>query len=332
MENWFIDRADRSSDHQGESARPNGFASGSASEAMDAGVEAQLRAGGVTFGAADAELLWAVADHGSVSGAAESLGRSRARALNRLEELEDAFGSLVERRRGGADGGGSRLAPDARTLLARFDRLRAAVSGTAAVPETVLDGRVVGRDGEVGTIETDAGTVRALLVDDAPAGGPPTAEAPPDVDPGAPTIERIEELEFVQSTDDEPHPTADGGRPGAEAESRTRTAPTDDARPTTATVDARLDALAERTAELSEAFETGDPAGDLHDRVDTIEAGLEVVAGDVRSVRSELASVEQRLAEIERFRANTPPRDDDQRPTAAPEMRDESPFEAPDSR
>ena len=151
---------------------------------MDAGVEARLQAGGVTFGAADAELLRAVADHGSVSGAAESLGRSRARALNRLEKLEEAFGSLVERRRGGADGGGSRLAPDARTLLAQFDRLRAAVSGTAAVPETVLDGRVVNRDGEVGTIETDAGTVRALLIDDAPTGGPPATEAPPDVDSG----------------------------------------------------------------------------------------------------------------------------------------------------
>ena len=143
--------------------------------------------------------------------------------------------------------------------------------------------------------------------------------APPDVDPGAPTIERIEELEFARSTDGGPHPTADGGRPGAEAESRTRTAPADDARPTTATVDARLDALAERTAELSEAFETGDPAGDLHDRVDIIEAGLEVAAGDVRSVRSGLASVEERLAELERFRVATPPRgsDEDDDPLAA---------------
>ena len=142
--------------------------------------------------------------------------------------------------------------------------------------------------------------------------------APPDVDPGAPTIEGIEELEFVRSTDGGPHPTADGGCPEAEAESRTRTAP-DDARPITATVDARLDGLAERTAELSEAFETGDPAGDLHDRVDTIEAGLEVVAGDVRSVRSGLASVEERLAELERFRVSTPPRgsDEDDDPTAA---------------
>ena len=142
--------------------------------------------------------------------------------------------------------------------------------------------------------------------------------APPDVDPGAPTIEGIEELEFVRSTDGGPHPTTDGGRPGAEAESRTRTAP-DDARSTTATVDARLESLAERAAELSEAFETGDPAGDLPDRVDIIEAGLETVAGDVRSVRSGLASVEERLAELERFRVATSPRgsDEDDDPTAA---------------
>jgi hypothetical protein len=74
-------------------------------------------------------------------------------------------------------------------------------------------------------------------------------------------------------------------------------------------VDASVDGLAERTAELNETFEAGDPAGDLYDRVDAIQAALEVVAGDVRSVRSELASVEERLAELERFRASMPPRD-----------------------
>ena len=150
---------------------------------MDAGVEARLQAGDVTFGGADAELLRAVDEHGSVSEAAETLGRSRARALNRLEELEDAFGSLVERRRGGADGGGSRLTADARTLLARFDRLRAALSGTAGVPETVLEGRVVDRDGEVGVIETDAGTVRALLVERSPTEEGPGTESSTELDP-----------------------------------------------------------------------------------------------------------------------------------------------------
>ena len=150
---------------------------------MDAGVEARLQAGDVTFGGADAELLRAVAEHGSVSEAAETLGRSRARALNRLENLEDAFDPLVERRRGGADGGGSRLTADARTLLARFDRLRAALSGTAGVPETVLEGRVVDRDGEVGVIETDAGTVRALLVERSPTEEGPGTESSTELDP-----------------------------------------------------------------------------------------------------------------------------------------------------
>lgn len=132
---------------------------------MDAGVEARLRADGVTFDAEDAALLRAIAEHESVSGAAEAQGRSRARALGRLETLEEAFGSLVERTRGGAGGGGSRLTPAARDLLARFDRLRAALSGTADVAETVLRGQVAERDGELGLVETDAGTVRAVLVD-----------------------------------------------------------------------------------------------------------------------------------------------------------------------
>lgn len=133
---------------------------------MDAAVEARLRAGDVSFTAEDSELLRAIATHGSVSGAAESLGRSRARALGRLESLEEAFGPLVERQRGGAGGGGSQLTDTALELLARFDRLQAALSGTADVAETVLGGEVAEREGELGLVDTDAGTVKALLVAD----------------------------------------------------------------------------------------------------------------------------------------------------------------------
>jgi molybdate transport system regulatory protein len=135
---------------------------------MDVGVEAQLQVGEVTFDVSDAELLRSIAEHGSVLGAAEALGRSRARALNEIEVLEEELGPLVERQRGGADGGGSRLTADAQRLLARFDRVRATLSGTANVPETVLRGEVAERQGEFGIIETDAGPVRALLVDEIP--------------------------------------------------------------------------------------------------------------------------------------------------------------------
>lgn len=131
---------------------------------MDPSVDAQLRAGDAVFDAADAALLRAVGEAGSVSGAATDLGRSRARALDRIETLEEAFGPLVERHRGGAGGGGSELTPTARDLLARYARLRATLAGTASVAERVLPGTVRECTGELGVVETEAGAVRARLV------------------------------------------------------------------------------------------------------------------------------------------------------------------------
>ena len=131
-----------------------------------ADASAVIERDGVAFGREDAELLRVIAANGSVSGAARELGRSRARALTRLQDLEGAFGELVTRRRGGSDGGGSRLTDDARALLARYDRLRANLAGTAGVVETALPGRLVDATGELGTVETDAGPLRALIVRD----------------------------------------------------------------------------------------------------------------------------------------------------------------------
>ena len=130
---------------------------------MDAGFDARLRAGDVAFDERDASLLRAVDDAGSLNAAADGLGRSYSRAHQRLTDLEDAFGSLVERQRGGASGGGSTLTPRAHELLARFDRLRAGYSSVAETAEAVLDGIVEDRDGELGTVSTAAGRVRALV-------------------------------------------------------------------------------------------------------------------------------------------------------------------------
>jgi len=114
------------------------------------------------FDARDAALLRAVHEAGSVAGAAAELGRSRARALSRIETLEAAFGTLVERRRGGSGGGGSRLTAAGRDLLDRYDRLQAVLAATATVPETVLDGTVASVDGELADVDTAVGTVRGL--------------------------------------------------------------------------------------------------------------------------------------------------------------------------
>ncbi|MFW5939519.1 MAG: TOBE domain-containing protein [Halolamina sp.] len=134
---------------------------------MDAGFDASLRADGVAFSARDADLLRAVDDAGSLNAAASTLGRSYSRAHDRLTDLEAAFGALVERQRGGSGGGGSRLTDRAHELLAAFDRLRAGYSAIAETSETVLDGTVVERHGELGTVETAAGTVRATVPPDA---------------------------------------------------------------------------------------------------------------------------------------------------------------------
>jgi len=136
---------------------------------MDAGFDATLRADDVAFAERDAELLRAVDEAGSLNAAASALGRSYSRAHDRLTELEGAFGSLVERQRGGSGGGGSALTDRAYELLAAFDRLRAGYSAIAETTETVLAGEVTERDGELGTVETPAGTVRALV--------PPEAES-----------------------------------------------------------------------------------------------------------------------------------------------------------
>jgi len=123
---------------------------------------AALIEGDAEFDGRDAALLRAVHEAGSVAGAAAELGRSRARALSRIESLEEAFGRLVERRRGGSGGGGSRLTDAGRGLLDRYDRLQAVLAATASVPETVLDGTAASVDGELADVDTAVGAVRGL--------------------------------------------------------------------------------------------------------------------------------------------------------------------------
>ncbi|MFB6120587.1 MAG: TOBE domain-containing protein [Halobacteriaceae archaeon] len=130
---------------------------------MDTDFEAQLRADGVVFDAGDAALLAAIAETGSLNRAADSLGRSYSRSHARVADLEAAFGPLVERQRGGSGGGGSTLTDAGRALLDRFDRLQRTVDAVTTVPETVLDGTVTDREGELGTVETALGAVRALV-------------------------------------------------------------------------------------------------------------------------------------------------------------------------
>ena len=123
---------------------------------------AALVEGDVEFDDRDASLLGTIDDCGSIAAAASTLERSRARALRRIDTLEDAFGPLVERTRGGNHGGGSRLTRNGRDVLTRFERLNAVLSATATVPETVLDGTVTDVDGELADVETAVGPLTGI--------------------------------------------------------------------------------------------------------------------------------------------------------------------------
>jgi molybdate transport system regulatory protein len=133
---------------------------------VDAGFDARLRLGDVAFDARDVALLEAIDEFGSLNRAADDLGRSYSRALDRLQDLERVHGTLVERRRGGPEGGGSELTDAARDLLARFERLCSGLSGVAQAEETVLSGVVEEREGELGIVNTEAGRVKAIVPPD----------------------------------------------------------------------------------------------------------------------------------------------------------------------
>ncbi|NUE01934.1 TOBE domain-containing protein [Halorubraceae archaeon YAN] len=127
------------------------------------GFEATLSIGDATVTAKDIELLRAIDRTGSLSAAAASLGRSYAHLQRRVVELESEIGSLTTRQRGGADGGGTALTDRAHQLCARFDRLHAELTGVTTVDESVFHGTVTVRSGQIGTVETDIGPIRALV-------------------------------------------------------------------------------------------------------------------------------------------------------------------------
>lgn len=123
----------------------------------------KLSIDGITIDRRDIEMLEAIDEHGSMHRAADQLGRSYARLQNRVVEIEDAVGPITERQRGGSGGGGTTLTETARELRRQFDRHEAALDGVARVTESVLEGTVRDRSGELATVETRVGPVVALV-------------------------------------------------------------------------------------------------------------------------------------------------------------------------
>lgn len=79
---------------------------------------------GLQLAGDNVQLLEAVAQHGSITGAAQAVGISYRTAWQRIETLNNlATSPLVERASGGAGGGGTRLTSAGQRLLTRFRAL-----------------------------------------------------------------------------------------------------------------------------------------------------------------------------------------------------------------
>jgi molybdate transport system regulatory protein len=130
---------------------------------LEKGFEPHLAVGETTVTGRDVEMLRAIDEFGSMHAAASELGRSYPHLQRRVVELEEATGQLTRRVRGGKDGGGTQLTPDALDLIRQFERLRVELSGVTAVPESVLSGTVVDQHGELATVRTAAGEITARV-------------------------------------------------------------------------------------------------------------------------------------------------------------------------
>ncbi|MDE3095918.1 MAG: LysR family transcriptional regulator [Chloroflexota bacterium] len=74
-------------------------------------------------------LLQLIDETGSLADAAAAMQLSYRRAWGKVREIEQNLGvKLVESAAGGAGGGGSRLTPDGRRLVARYRRFQDAVA------------------------------------------------------------------------------------------------------------------------------------------------------------------------------------------------------------
>ncbi|RZN62641.1 MAG: LysR family transcriptional regulator [Methanonatronarchaeia archaeon] len=126
----------------------------------EARVMVYIQSGEKKFRQKDAELLRAIEKHGSINKATEKLGRSYSHQQKRIDELEMAFGKLIERQRGGRHGGGSKLTKRARGLIKTLENKLADLSATAGTEITQIKGKVKSIDSDLVDVETAIGSLK----------------------------------------------------------------------------------------------------------------------------------------------------------------------------
>jgi len=104
-----------------------------------------MRGEDIAIGPGKADLLQAIAAHGSISAAARALGMSYRRAWQLVDMMNHVWAEpLVEANTGGTKGGGARLTPMAVQVLDAYRALDARVTKEAiASPELAVLSRLL---------------------------------------------------------------------------------------------------------------------------------------------------------------------------------------------
>jgi len=77
------------------------------------------------------KMLKLIDEKGSLKAACDELGYTYRRTWGNLRKIENFFGfPLLEKHRGGADGGTTTLTPEGRKLVRAFDKFHTTVDGT----------------------------------------------------------------------------------------------------------------------------------------------------------------------------------------------------------
>jgi molybdate transport system regulatory protein len=92
------------------------------------------------LGKGGAEILKAISEAGSITGAAEMLGMSYRFVWNYLQKMESRIGKVVEKERGGKAGGGTTLTPLGKTLLRQYLNIEEQMKRIARNVEKELEG------------------------------------------------------------------------------------------------------------------------------------------------------------------------------------------------
>ena len=88
--------------------------------------------GDVVFGSGRLRILSAVEEHGSILAAAKELHMSYRAVWGKIKATEERLGqSLLKKRTGGAQGGGSELTPLGKALLEKFRQLQTMTEAAA---------------------------------------------------------------------------------------------------------------------------------------------------------------------------------------------------------